>query len=290
MKRLGLALVKRLKRVVPPEMYLRAFYEYYTGHPLDLDDPRDFGAKIQWLKLHYRDPRLPLLVDKYAVRDYVEEKVGGAYLNELLGVWERSRDVAFDTLPERFVVKATHGYGFNIIVEDRRELVPWRARLRLARWLRMNQYWRGSLEWAYRQVPPRIVAETYLEEPGRSTLSDYKFYCFDGEPHLVQVHVERGARHRSCFYDTGWTRQPVRVSSAPPCEDALPRPARFDEMLEVARALADDFPFVRVDLYNLDGRIVFGEMTFYPNEGRRRFRPESWNRTLGGRLRLPTGE
>lgn len=288
MKRLGLALVKRLKRIVPAEVYLRAFYEYYTGRPLDLDDPRDFGEKIQWLKLHYRDPRLPLLVDKYAVREYVREKIGDGHLNELLGVWDRSRDVDFGALPERFVLKATHGYGFNIIVEDRDDFVPWKARLRLGRWLLMNQYWRGSLEWAYRHVTPRIIAEAYLDQPGRDGLTDYKFYCFDGKPRLVQVHLERGARHRSCFHDTEWRRLPVRISSAPACDAEVPRPEGFDEMLHLARALAADFPFVRVDLYNLEGRIVFGEMTFYPNEGRRRFRPEPYNRRLGDLLTLPT--
>lgn len=288
MRRAILGVLKRFKRVLPEDTFLRIFHEYYMGRPLDLDDPREFTEKIQWLKLYFRDPRLPRLVDKYAVRAYVEEKVGARYLNELYAVWDRAADVTFEGLPDRFVLKAVHGCHFNILVDDRNDFSPARARRRLRRWSRKNQYWRGGLEWAYRDVPPRIIAEAFLEQPGSSVLTDYKFFCFGGEPRFVQVDLERGIDDLRAYYDMSWSRQPFTTAGrANPLEGEAERPENFEEMVEVARSLADDLPFVRVDLYNLDGRIVFGEMTFYPGDGRRPFAPDEYNRRIGDLIELP---
>ena len=259
LKRLLLGLIKKLK-FLPPAFYVRVYYEYYTGKKLDLENPREFNEKIQWLKVYYKDPRLTQLVDKYSVRSYVKEKVGEKYLNEL----------------NEFVS-----------VEEKSELVAWKARLKFRKWLSRNYYYRSGLEWAYKNVKPRLIAEAYLEEIGRKSINDYKFFCFNGEPRFIQIDLERKESHSRRYYDLNWQPLAFRDTDYPPFSDDLERPPNYEEMVEVVRRLADDFPFVRVDLYNLGGRIVFGEMTFYPADGRLEFVPDEYNRIIGDYLSLP---
>jgi hypothetical protein len=285
-RRILLGLLKKLK-FLPPPFYVKAYYEYYSGKKLNLKNPREFNEKIQWLKVYYKDPRLTQLVDKYSVRKYVKEKVGEKYLNELLGVYHRSKDVDFSSLPERFVIKGVHGCHFNLIVRDKAELVPWKARLLMRKWLSKNQYYRGGLEWAYKNVPPLLIAEKYLEEMGKEMINDYKFFCFDGQPQFIQVDLERGVNDFRCFYNTAWEKLPFSTEHNTYYEGDVPQPDNYEEMLSVATKLAADFPFVRVDLYNIKGSIIFGEMTFYPSDGRNRIIPEKYNLIIGDYLTLP---
>ena len=286
LKRLVLGLIKKLK-FLPPPFYVKVYYEYYTGKKLDLQDPKEFNEKIQWLKVYYKDPRLTQLVDKYSVRTYVKEKVGEKYLNQVLGVYEHAGEVDFSLLPDKFVIKGVHGCNWNLIVEDKSELADWKTRLKFRKWLSRNYYYRSGLEWAYKNVKPRLIAEAYLEEIGRKSINDYKFFCFNGEPRFIQIDLERKESHTRRYMDLDWKPLPFRDTDYPPFKDTLDKPANFEEMLQVVRRLADDFPFVRVDLYNLGGRIVFGEMTFYPADGRLEFVPDSYNRIIGDYLRLP---
>lgn len=281
-----LGVAKRLK-FLPPPLYVRVYYEYYTGKKLNLKAPEEFNEKIQWLKVFYKDPRLTQLVDKYAVRAYVKEKVGEKYLNELLAVYDRVGEVDFSKLPDRFVIKGVHGCHFNLIVSDRSQLVPWKARLKLRKWMSKNQYYRGGLEWAYKNVPHRLMAEAYLEEMGKKVINDYKFFCFDGQPLFLQIDLDRGEMDYRCYYDLNWKKLPFTTERNTFYEGELPRPVNFEEMVSVATRLAADFPFVRVDLYNLDGRVLFGEMTFYPADGRKEFIPQEYNRIIGDYLKLP---
>lgn len=281
-----LGVAKRLK-FLPPPLYVRVYYEYYTGKKLNLKAPEEFNEKIQWLKVFYKDPRLTQLVDKYAVRAYVKEKVGEKYLNELLAVYDRVGEVDFSKLPDRFVIKGVHGCHFNLIVSDRGQLVPWKARLKLRKWMSKNQYYRGGLEWAYKNVPHRLMAEAYLEEMGKKVINDYKFFCFDGQPLFLQIDLDRGEMDYRCYYDLNWKKLPFTTERNTFYEGELPRPVNFEEMVSVATRLAADFPFVRVDLYNLDGRVLFGEMTFYPADGRKEFIPQEYNRIIGDYLKLP---
>ena len=286
MKKLFLGLLKKLK-FLPPPLYVKIYYEYYTGKKLDLEDPREFNAKIQWLKVYYKNPLLTQLVDKYAVREYVKEKVGERYLNDLLGVYDKASKVNFDTLPNQFVIKGAHGFHFNLIVPDKSQLNRRKARYLMTKWLSKNQYYRGGLEWAYKDVPHRLIAERYLSEMGKAVINDYKFFCFSGVPEYVQVDMGRGMENHRCFFDMDWKKQPFNVGLTNFYEGELAPPANFEEMKTVAKKLAADFPFVRVDLYNIDGKILFGEMTFYPSDGRNEFRPEEYNRILGDHLALP---
>jgi len=279
-------LIKKLK-FLPPPVYVRGYYEYYTGKKLNLEHPVEFNEKIQWLKVYYKDPRLTQLVDKYSVRPYVAEKVGEKYLNTLLGVYERAGDVDFTALPDKFVVKGVHGCHFNLIVADKSKLVPWKARLLFRKWLSKNQYFRGGLEWAYKNVKPRLIAEKYLEEIGKEIINDYKFFCFNGRPRFLQIDLDRGKMDYRCYYDLKWNKLPFTTEKNTFYEGEMVRPENFDEMVHVATRLAEGFPFVRVDLYNIDGRVLFGEMTFYPADGRKEFVPDSYNRIIGDYLTLP---
>lgn len=286
LRRLLLGLLKKLK-FLPPPFYAKIHYEYYLGKKLDLENPREFNEKIQWLKVFNKDPRLTRLVDKYAVREYVAETVGEQYLNELLGVYDRVSDVDFDALPDRFVIKGVHGCHFNLIVPDKTKLNRVKARLLMKKWMSKNQYYRGGLEWAYKNVKPRLIAEAYLEEMGQESVTDYKFFCFGGTPKFVQVDLDRASGHKRCFYDMDWQKLPFSVKIRSVYEGEVAPLKNFDEMKAVATRLAADFPFVRVDLYNIDGRILFGEMTFYPADSRQDFIPDAYNRIIGNYLTLP---
>lgn len=287
LRKLYLGLLKKFRFLLSPDSYLRVFHEYYNGKKLNLEDPREFNEKIQWLKLNYQRPLLTKLVDKYEVRNYVEEKIGSQHLNTLYGVYERASEVKFDELPEQFVIKGTHGYNQHLIVEDRATLQPARARLKFMKWLSQNQYYKGGMEWAYRDVPPRLIAERFLKEEGRNAPTDYKLYCFNGEVKLIQVDLDRGGDHRKGYFDTDWEYVPMRQGEAR-SDLKMERPEVLDEMIGLAEKLADDLPFVRVDFYYVDGQILFGEMTFYPGDGRQDFHPESYNVYYGDLLKLPS--
>ena len=287
MRRLVLAILKKFK-FLPDPFYARVYYEYYTGKKLRLQKPVEFNEKIHWIKVYYRPPILNQLVDKYAVRAYVEEKIGSAYLNNLIALYDRASDVDFDKLPQKFVLKGTHGFHFNLIVPDKSKLDRRKAKFLLQKWQMKNQYWRGGKEWAYKDVPPRFIAEEFLEEIGRDEISDYKFYCFNGEPRFVQIDMDRSSEHRRAYYNMNWKKEDFsRQGRFSELEEELPKPPAFEEMVSVSRTLADRFPFVRVDLYNLNGKILFGEMTFYPADGRNEFLPDRFNTIIGSYIDLP---
>lgn len=281
-----LGILKKFK-FLPAPVFMKFYYEYYTGKKLNLDNPQDFNEKIQWLKVYYHPPILSKLVDKYAVREYVEEKLGQGYLNELYAVYDNEKDVTFDKLPSQFVLKAAHGYNFNLIVRDKNKLNLFKVRLSLKKWMNRNQFYRGGKEWAYKNAPARIIAEKYLKEIDIEGASDYKFFCFNGQPKFLLVMVEKDDVIHRCNYDLTWKKLPFHRDNAPYYKEELPRPENFEKMIEVATKLAGNFPFVRVDLYNIKGKILFGELTFYPGDGRWSYTPEKYNKIIGDYMKLP---
>ncbi|TXK74300.1 ATP-grasp fold amidoligase family protein [Mesonia sp. HuA40] len=274
-------------KFLPPEIYMPIYYEYYLGKKLDLKNPVEFNQKIQWLKTYYHPDILTKLVDKYAVREYVKEKVGEQYLNDLIAVYDKASKVNFDELPNKFVIKGVHGFHFNLIVKDKTKLNRNKARFLMNKWMHKNQYYRGGLEWAYKNVPPRLIAEKYLEEMDKDVILDYKFFCFNGEPKFVQIDFERGVNDQRAFYDLDWKKLDLHKKSVKIYEGELEKPNNFEEMIQVARTLADKFPFVRVDLYSIKNKTIFGEMTFYPADGRSDFYPAHYNKILGDMIKLP---
>lgn len=285
-KKIVYGLIKKIK-ILPPKFYVRVYYEYYTGKKLNLSNPVEFNQKIQWLKVYYKPKILNQLVDKYAVRAYVKEKIGAQYLNKSIAVYNSANEVNFDDLPEKFVIKGVHGCHFNLIVKDKSNLNRMKSRLLLIKWMHKNQYYRGGLEWAYKDVKPRLIAEAYLEEMGQEIINDYKFFCFNGKPKFIQVDIERATEHKRCFYDLNWKKLPFNIKNFTPFESELKKPVNFDEMKKLAEKLADEFPFVRVDLYSIFGKTIFGEMTFYPSDGRNEFVPDHYNKIIGDYLKLP---
>ena len=250
----------------------------------DIERPVTFNEKIQWLKLHDRNPIYRTLVDKYAVRQFVAQRIGYHYLNKVYGLWDNPDEIEFDALPDRFVLKVTHGSGMNLLVPDKSKLDIRHTVRQLKKWCSRDYYSIGR-EWAYKDLPRRVVCERLLvDEIGELPL-DYKVFCFNGCPKLIQVDVDRFGNHTRAFYDTDWVKQDFQLLYNAPSVP-IKRPGRLEEMLEGACALSAGIPFVRVDFYALP-EIFFGEMTFYPENGLGPFRPLCWDTRLGNLIALP---
>jgi hypothetical protein len=257
-------------------------FRRYLKQPLHLDPPITFNEKIQWLKLFRSSPFYASLVDKYTVRNYVQSKVGAKYLNEIYGVFSSATDIDFNKLPEKFALKATHGSGWNIFCSDKSLLDMASTRTQLQKWLNMNFY-RFSREPNYRAIPPRILCEHFLESDESFGLLDFKFFCFHGHVEVIQVDFDRYTNHTRNMYDREWSLYPFTYIYANHAT-GIKRPENLDEMIQTAETLAGKIPFVRVDLYNLKSRILFGEMTFTPESGFGIIRPVEWDFRLGAYL------
>lgn len=249
---------------------------------LNLSAPKTFGEKIQAIKLLGDDPLLTRLADKYAVRDWVAERIGSEYLVPLLGVWKSADEIDFAALPSRFVLKANHGYHMNIVVTDKAKLDVAKARRTLTDWLKTNFAFASKLQMQYRAIPPRIIAEEYLENAG-GQLYDYKFLCFKGHVHYVQFLRDRVGKEVSCrLFDREWNALDLMQGRRPKIVDLPPRPDNLERMISLAEVLAKGFEFVRVDFYRLDdGTVKFGEMTFTPANGYDEWYPPEMNLKLG---------
>jgi len=279
-------LIKKLK-FLPPEFYVKIYYEYYSGRKLNLKKPVEFNEKIQWLKVYYQPAILTQLVDKYAVHTYIQEKIGTKYLNEILGVYTSFEAIDFNALPNKFVLKGAHGSNYNLIVNDKSKLDKSHVKKLVNKWLSRNYYYRSGLEWAYKNVPPRVIAEKFMKEEGKDVLNDYKFYCCNGQPKFIQIDIGRGINHSRCFYDLEWKKMPITKGKIPMFNDLLEQPNNLDEMINLAITLSNPFPYVRVDFFSVNGNTVFGEMTFYPADGRGDFNPIEYNKIVGDYITLP---
>lgn len=276
-----------IRAVTPDSWYLRALYRVALDRKLNLRNPRTFNEKLQWLKLRVRDPFFTKLVDKYEVRSYIASKIGAEYLVPLVGgPWDRFEQVDFDALPNQFVLKCTHDSGGLVICRDKNAFNVDAARRKLERALRRNCYW-PSREPPYRDVPPRLIAERYLEDLSPGGLRDYKLYVFNGKTRLVNVCSQRftGNGLRVTFYDESWNLLPFN-RKYPRETVAEPKPEAFERLVELAETLVADLVFARVDFYLNKGSIYVGEITFYPGGGLEGFDPEEWDATIGGWLDL----
>ena len=282
--------IKPLRFLLSETDYIEAMFYRRMGYDItispDRPTPPTFNAKLQWMKLYYRNPLMTLCADKYAVRKFVDEKAGSHILNELYGVFESADEIDFNSFPQSFVLKATHGSGWNIIVKNQPELDTEEARSRMRKWLATN-YYDKQKEWCYKDIPPKIVCERYLQAKN-GLLPDYKFFCFGGKPLFIQVDTDRFTEHKRCFYNPDWEKQEFGLKY-PLYEKDVEKPQCLNEMLEIARALSAPFPFARVDLYEVNGKPVFGEITLYPGNGLERFSPERWDAKLGGLIKPEYG-
>lgn len=282
----------RKTKETPPEKYKEELIKIYglrTGEKLHLGNPRTFNEKIQWLKLYDTTPLKTRLADKYLVREWVKEKIGEQYLIPLLGVWDNFNDICVEDLPERFVLKANHGCGCNIVVKNKME-VNWKeVKEKFDYWMSLNYAFLAGFEMQYLNIQPRIIAEQYMENTGGG-LTDYKIYCFQGQPLYIQTMRDRKpGKHiaKIGIYNIEWELQPFILNNVQD-EKVMDKPVCLEEMLQVAKILSEGFAFVRVDLYVLDnGEIKFGEMTFTPASGFGRWSPPAADRIMGEKICLP---
>jgi hypothetical protein len=275
-------------RFLPPKTYAKIHYEYFSGKKLNLKNPKEFNAKIEWYKVFYRPKILNQLVDKFEVRSFIIDKIGSKYLNEIIGVYENVEDIPFKELPKKYVIKATHSSGHNIIVKDKNKIDVNKVSKKLKKWLKINQYYRMGQEWAYKDVKPRYIIEHFLKENDKNTLVDYKFYCFNGEPKFIDVHIDREDDHKQGCFDLDFNLLPFgKSSSYKSISSDIERPTNLIEMVEVSKKLSKKLPFVRVDLYSVNGKTIFGEMTFYPSDARKDFYPKKYNTIIGDYFTLP---
>lgn len=273
-------------KLARPMLTDRAFSQMSMNRWLGggVDNPRTFNEKIQWLKLFHRDPLFPKLADKYAVREIVKKRVGSWILNELYQLYDDPRDIDWDGLPNAFVLKATHGSGMNILVRDKSTLDTSAVTQQLQRWLKTD-YSRFGREWVYRDTSRCIIAEAYLLDEKGAVPKDYKGFCFNGLPGYIQVDADRFGNHTRAFYDVQWNQQPFTILHSMASGSISP-PQYLEVMLAAAETLSKGMPFVRIDFYALP-RIVFGEMTFFPENGAGPFDPPAWDATLGQMITLP---
>lgn len=279
----------QLAQRLPDDVFLRLKYYAFIGKKLNLDNPKTYNEKIQWLKLYDRRPLYTSMVDKYAVKKYVSERIGQEYIIPELGVWDHPEDIDFDKLPNQFVLKVTHDSGGLVICKDKSKLDIAKAEKKLKNSLKRN-YYALHREWPYKDVKRRIIAEAYMEDLKTSELRDYKFFCFNGKVKMMFVATGRQNANdetRFDFFDEKYNH--LDLINGHPNADVLPEcPKTFDTMKLLAEKLADGIPHVRVDFYEVNGKIYFGEMTFFHWSGFVPFQPESWDYTMGRWIELPT--
>lgn len=247
------------------ERYLKMLFQYRLKRKLDFSKPVTFNEKLQWMKIYDKNDLYTKLVDKYEVRKFVEEKIGKDYLVPLLGVWDSFHEIEFNDLPQSFVLKCTHDSGGLVVCKNKDELDLLNAEKKIMRCLKRN-YYINSREWPYKNVPHRIIAEKFIGKIDELPV-DYKFFCFDGKIDSVMLCMGRElGRPEFIFFDTDWNRLQYQ-GYEPELKEPIVKPKNFEVMIEVVKKLAEGLREVRVDLYNIDGKIYFGEMTFFNQSG-----------------------
>ena len=271
-------------RWMKDEPFLRLQFYLKLGRRLNLKNPELYDDKLQWIKLHDRKEIYHTFVDKIAVRDYVREKAGEKYLIPALYELDRPEQIPWEDLPDRFVIKCTHGSSCNIICRDKSKLDIAKAKEDLAYWMRRD-WFDLSREWPYRGVKPRILIEHYLEGDTGDVPYDYKIMCFNGRPTYIVVDADRYIRHTRNYYDTNWVKQDM-FNRHPNIDREIERPKELEEMLSVAEKLCQGLRHIRIDLYTVKGKVYFGEMTFFHGYGMEVFRPRSFEKHMGDLIPL----
>lgn len=275
---------------ISDKLFIEILFRLQNGRSLNLKNPQTFQEKIQWLKLYNRKPEYTTMVDKLAVKKYVSDIIGEKYIIPIIGVWDKFDDIDFESLPDKFVLKTTHGGGNCgvVVCSDKNNFDYIKAKEKINKSLHSDIY-REYREWPYKNVPKRIIAEKYVEYSSKADLPDYKFFCFNGKPLYIQVIQDRNTDETIDFFDTEWNKQEFigLNSHAKHAKHIISKPKGFEEMLKIATELSKNIPFVRVDLYQTDNNVYFGELTFYPASGFGYFSPNKWDFEFGKLLTLP---
>ena len=276
-------------RIVPNSLMLKIQYKIKLKRKLNIKSPERFTEKIQWYKLNYKNPIMHKCVDKYEVRKYVESLGLERILVKLYKKYDSVEEIDWDDLPNQFVLKTTHGGGgLNVLVcENKKDINYKEVQEKLLLGNKPFKSRSGGREWAYYGLKPGIVVEELLinKENPTAGINDYKILCFNGKPSYIIVDIDRYVGHKRNFYDIEWNNLYI-TSDCPASNRNIEKPDNLDEMLNIAAKLSKDFPFVRVDLYNVDGKVYFGELTFYPWSGYVQFEPDEFDYLLAKPLHL----
>lgn len=277
-------------KLLSDKAFLKLRYRSIFKKKLDMENLKTFNEKLQWLKLYDRNPEYTKMVDKYQAKKYVSDKIGEKYIVPTLGVWDKVEDIDFDSLPNQFVLKCTHDCGGMIICKDKSTLNIKQARKKLKKCLKSVYYWKNR-EWPYKNVVPRIIAEKYMEDEKTGELRDYKFFAFNGVVTALFIATDRHGKNETKFdfFDENFTHLDC-INGHPNAEITPEKPTRFEEMKILASKLSQGIPQVRVDFYEVNGEIYFGEMTFFHWSGFVPFEPEEWDYKLGEYIELPKKE
>lgn len=279
----GLGLYKNVSDV----KFTKKKFFVRMGYELDLENPTTFNQKLQWLKLYDHNPQYTQMVDKLGAKEYVKGIIGEQYIIPTIGVWERAEDIDWETLPNQFVLKVTHDSGGIIVCRDKSRLDKNEATKKLRKSLKTD-YYSIHREWPYKDVPRRVIVEKYMVDNSSKELRDYKLFCFYGEPRITLVCSDRFSKTGLCedFFDENWCHLPVKRPNIPSSAICTERPMNFELMKEFAKQLSKDIPFVRIDFYEINGKVYFGEITLYPAAGFSGFVPEEWDQKLGEWIEL----
>lgn len=276
-----------IKNLIPDKIFLTCRFRQLLGYNINWNEPKTFNEKLQWLKLYDRKPIYTKMVDKYAVKEYVADKIGWEYIIPTIGVWDDFDEIDFNTLPNQFVLKCTHDSGGVVICRDKASFDKDVARKKIRASLSRNFYYIGR-EWPYKNVKPRIIAEAYMEDHSTAELRDYKFFCFNSVAKCYKVDFDRFISHKANYFTKDGGIMKFGEDVCPPdFEKTIPVPANLEKMKELAEKLSIEAPFLRVDFYDVDGHIYFGELTFYPASGFGKFIFDGNDELLGSWIKLP---
>ena len=281
-----LKIINKFPALFSDTIFLKIKFYFEVGYKLNLKNPKTYNEKIQWLKLYQRDPIMTKMVDKFEVKQYVADNIGEEYIIPTLDIWDSFDNINFEKLPNQFVLKTTHDSGGVVIVKDKAKLDKKQAREILMKSMKYDFYQKFK-EWPYKNVVRRIIAEKYMVDESGYELKDYKIFCFNGVPKLIQVDFGRFSNHKRNFYSTNW--EYLEFSSIYPTDKniKIKRPKKLDSMLNIAKKLSKGMLHVRIDLYLIYDQIFFGELTFYHESGFAKFKPEKWDTKLGEWIRIP---
>lgn len=273
---------------MPDLLYLKLVYRAEMGKRLNLKKPKAFNEKLQWLKLYDRDLKNSQYVDKYEVRNYIAKTIGDKYLIPLINVYDDVDQINWESLPDSFVLKCTHGSSSNIICKDKNKLDINSAKKMLEKWMKKSWHSFGR-EWEYKNIKPRIICEEFMVDEKEKELIDYKLMSFNGEVKCVFLCLNRDSDKglNINIYNKEWELMPFERDGAPNTKEIVAKPENLELMIELAEKISKEFPFMRVDFYEINNRVYFGEMTFYPASGFKGFTPESYDEVLGNWLTLP---
>lgn len=266
---------------VKDSYYLKWRYRLVANKKLNLDNPKTFNEKLQWLKLYDRKDIYTTMVDKYEVKKYVSDIIGREYIIPTIGVYDRFDDIDFEKLPNQFVIKCTHDSGGVVICKNKNKLDIKKARKKINNSLRRNYYYSGR-EWPYKNVKPRIIIEKYMEDKNSKSMCDYKFFCFDGKSKIMYISDNSHTNNQHCcFYDMNYKKLDIKRKDYKDFNSTIKKPKKFEKMKEFSEILSKNIPHVRVDWYEINGELYFSEVTFYTCSGFIPFENEEWDYKLG---------